>query len=84
MKIYRIEIEKNLRDLKVSTISENNKIVTFFLNVPFTGIFNAIDCKGRTKKMQPLGISKDPCTTEEKEKLIMRKSAGVGVCALGF
>ena len=32
--------------------------------------------------MQPLWISKDPCITEEKGKLI--KWEGVGVCALGF
>ena len=33
--------------------------------------FNEIECKkGRTSKMQPLWISKDPCITEEKGKLI--------------
>ena len=33
--------------------------------------FNEIECKkGRTRMMQPLCISKDPCITEEKGKLI--------------
>ena len=44
-----------------------------------------IECKkGRTSKMQPLWISKDPCITEEKGKLIKLKVGGVGVCAPGF
>ena len=47
--------------------------------------FNEIECKkGRTSKMQPLWISKDPCITEEKEKLIKGEGGGVGVCASGF
>ena len=33
--------------------------------------FNEIECKkGRTRMMHPLWISKDPCITEEKGKLI--------------
>ena len=34
--------------------------------------------------MQPLWISKDPCITEEKGKLIKWEGGGVGVCAPGF
>ena len=34
--------------------------------------------------MQPLCISKDPCITEEKGKLIKGEGGGVGVCAPGF
>ena len=34
--------------------------------------------------MQPLWISKDPCITEEKGKLINRKGGSVGVYAPGF
>ena len=40
--------------------------------------------KGGTRDMQPLWISKDPCITEEKEKLIKRKDGGLGVCMPGF
>ena len=40
--------------------------------------------RGRTSKMQPLCISKDPCITEEKRKLINWEGGGVGVCAPGF
>ena len=37
----------------------------------FFFFFNEIECKkGRTRMMQPLWISKDPCITEEKGKLI--------------
>ena len=32
--------------------------------------------------MQPLWISKDPCITEEKGKLIKWEGGGVGVCAV--
>ena len=39
---------------------------------------------GRTSLMQPLWISKDPCNTEEKGKLIKLEDGGVGVCAPGF
>ena len=46
--------------------------------------FYAIECKKGTSKMQPLWISKDPCITEEKGKLIKCEGGGVGVCALGF
>ena len=43
--------------------------------------FNEIKCKkGLIRKTQPLSISKEPCITEEKEKLINRKGGGVGVC----
>ena len=46
--------------------------------------FNEIECKkGRTKKMQPIWISKGPCITKEKDKLIKRKDGGVSVCAPG-
>ena len=34
--------------------------------------------------MQPLWISKDPCITEEKGKLIKWEGGGGGVCASGF
>ena len=34
--------------------------------------------------MQPLWISKDPCITEEKGKLIKCEGGGVGVCEPGF
>ena len=34
--------------------------------------------------MQPLWISKDPCITEEKGKLIKREGGSVGVCATVF
>ena len=47
--------------------------------------FNEIECKkGRTGKMQSLWISKDPCITEEKGKMIKWVCGGVGVCAPGF
>ena len=37
----------------------------------FFFFFNAIECKkGRTNKMQPISISKDPWVTKEKGKLI--------------
>ena len=36
-----------------------------------------MECKkGRTSKMQPLWISKDPCIAEEKGKLIKREGGG--------
>ena len=34
--------------------------------------------------MQPLCISKDPCITEEKGKLVKWEGGGEGVCAPGF
>ena len=34
--------------------------------------------------MQPICVSKDPCITEEKGKLIKGEVGGVGVCATGF
>ena len=34
--------------------------------------------------MRPLWISKDPCISEEKKKLIKSKSGGVGICAPDF
>ena len=34
--------------------------------------------------MQPLCISKDPCLTEEKGKLIKWEGGGVGACEPGF
>ena len=46
----------------------------------FFFFFNEIECKtGRTSKMQLLWISKDPCITEEKGKLIKREDGGVDV-----
>ena len=49
-------------------------------------IFFLIQSNARrgTSKMQTLWISKDPCITEEKGKLIKCEGGGVGVCALGF
>ena len=42
--------------------------------------FYEIECKkGRTSKMQPQCISKDPCITEEKRKSIEWEGGGVGV-----
>ena len=50
-----------------------------------TFFFNEIECKkGRTRMMQPLCISKEPCITEEKGKLIKLEGGGVGVCEPGF
>ena len=47
--------------------------------------FYEIECKkGRTSKMQPLWISKDPCITEGKRKLIKWEGGGVAVYAPGF
>ena len=34
--------------------------------------------------MQPLWISKDPCITEEKGKVIKWEGGGVGFCEPGF
>ena len=51
----------------------------------FFFFFNEIECKkGRTRMMQPLWISKDPCITEEKGKLIKWEGGGVGFCEPGF
>ena len=47
--------------------------------------FYEIECKkGRTRMMQPLCISKDPCITEEKGKLIKWEGGGVDmICICG-
>ena len=51
----------------------------------FFFFFNEIECKKeRIRMMQPLCISKDPCITEEKEKLIRWEGGGVGFCEPGF
>ena len=56
--------------------------VYLFILLLFFFFFNEIECKkGRTRMMQPLWISKDPCITEEKGKLIKWEGGGVGVCA---
>ena len=75
--------------LRVS-IFENfqNRITTewlFCIFFFFFFFFNEIECKnGRTRMMQPLWISKDPCITEKKGKLIKWEGGGVGVCEPGF
>ena len=67
------EVSNLLKDIITLDIS----IVFFFLM--------QIECKkGRTSKMQPLWISKDPCITEEKGKLIKWGGGCVGVYAPGF
>ena len=55
------------------------------LNWSFFFFFYEIESKkGRTGMMQPLWISKNPCITEEKGKLIKWEGGGVGVCEPGF
>ena len=50
----------------------------------YSSFFYEIECKGRRSKMQPLWISKGPCISEEKGKLIKGEGGGVGACAPGF
>ena len=58
---------------------------SFFGQFPWNFFFNEIECKkGRTRMMQPLWISKDPCITEEKGKLIKWQGGGAGFCEPGF
>ena len=48
-----------------------NAFFTYNSETLFIYLFNAIECKkGRSSNLQPLWISKDPCITEEKGKLI--------------
>ena len=56
-----IQLEKQV---SFSYINNRESFYLFFF------FFNEIECKkGRTRMMQPLWISKDPCITEEKGKL---------------
>ena len=62
----RIYSQKSTRDNYINIFLKNleSKILIDFF------FFNEIEYKGRTRMMQPLLISKDPCITEEKGKLI--------------
>ena len=63
-------LQSNAPDLSVQMM----KMLGLYFIIYF---FNAVDRKKmRTSKMQPLWISKDPCISEEKGKLIKRDGDG--------
>ena len=67
---------QSLKCLKCGEKSPSNMIFFYLCVYGFRYpdidfFFNEIECKkGCTRMMQPLCISKDPCITEEKAKLI--------------
>ena len=83
LRLIFMYINSMIDNLKNKNFKLNKKNKNQSIGCPLLFLWNW--CKtGRTRKIQPLWISKDLCITEEKGNLIKWKGWCVGVCAHGF